>query len=201
MNSSAQPRFGSRGGADSRAQREAQIQYIEPDYGPYRRAAKLKNAAIFGAILFGAIGIGLQAAGVPDVVDGGSSDLGVGLLYTGSACIGISLSSLVFSFFITHRRPSARSTQHRAESSCQREVFYSSQSRSSRHPLRSPPNGEGFWKSVDETGKATAYWDIHVVNGKLMGEILKIVGESDDTIASDVKPSYKDFPVAGRSTR
>jgi uncharacterized protein (DUF2147 family) len=57
---------------------------------------------------------------------------------------------------------------------------------------------EGFWKSVDETGKATAFWDIRVVDGKLVGQIVKIVGESDDTIAKDVKPSYKGFPVAGK---
>jgi uncharacterized protein (DUF2147 family) len=56
---------------------------------------------------------------------------------------------------------------------------------------------EGFWKSVDETGKATAFWNIHVVGDKLMGEIVKIVGEPDDTIATDTKPSYKGFPVAG----
>lgn len=57
---------------------------------------------------------------------------------------------------------------------------------------------EGYWKSVDETGKATAFWNIQVVNGKLMGEIVKIVGEPDDTIAKDVKPSYKGFPAAGK---
>ena len=56
---------------------------------------------------------------------------------------------------------------------------------------------EGYWKSVDEAGKATAFWDIKVVDGKLMGSIVKIVDKPDDTIADDVKPSYKGFPVAG----
>ncbi len=57
---------------------------------------------------------------------------------------------------------------------------------------------EGFWKSVDEDGKATAFWRIYDRNGTLYGEILKIVGKSDDTIATAAKPSYKDFPVAGQ---
>ena len=57
---------------------------------------------------------------------------------------------------------------------------------------------EGFWKSVDEEGKATAFWRIYDKSGTLYGEILKIVGKPDDTIATAAKPSYKDFPVAGR---
>lgn len=57
---------------------------------------------------------------------------------------------------------------------------------------------EGFWKSVDEDGKATAFWRIYDRNGTLFGEILKIVGKSDDTIATAAKPAYKDFPVAGQ---
>ncbi len=57
---------------------------------------------------------------------------------------------------------------------------------------------EGFWKSVDEkTGEATAFWKIYEKNGQLMGEILKIVGKPDSTIADKTKPSYKNFPVKG----
>lgn len=57
---------------------------------------------------------------------------------------------------------------------------------------------EGFWKSIDEkTGEATAFWKIYDKSGVLYGEIVKIVGKSDDTIAENAKPSYKDFPVAG----
>jgi uncharacterized protein (DUF2147 family) len=57
---------------------------------------------------------------------------------------------------------------------------------------------EGYWKSVNEAGEATAFWTIRVEGGTLMGKIVKIVGEPDDTIAKDVKPSYKGFPVAGK---
>lgn len=56
---------------------------------------------------------------------------------------------------------------------------------------------EGLWKSVDEQGVATAFWKIYEKNGVLYGEIVKIVGKSDDTIATAAKPSYKNFPVAG----
>lgn len=56
---------------------------------------------------------------------------------------------------------------------------------------------EGLWKSVDEQGVATAFWKIYEKNGILYGEILKIVGKPDDTIATAAKPSYKDFPVPG----
>lgn len=57
---------------------------------------------------------------------------------------------------------------------------------------------EGYWKSVDEqTGEATAFWKIYGKDGVLFGEILKIVGKPDDTIASAAKPGYKDFPVPG----
>ncbi len=57
---------------------------------------------------------------------------------------------------------------------------------------------EGFWKSVDEkTGEATAFWKIYDKGGVLYGEIVKIVGKSDDTIATEAKSSYKGFPVQG----
>lgn len=57
---------------------------------------------------------------------------------------------------------------------------------------------EGFWKSVDEkTGEATAFWKIYEKGGVLYGEIMKIVGKSDDTIATAAKSSYKNFPVSG----
>jgi len=57
---------------------------------------------------------------------------------------------------------------------------------------------EGLWKSVDdETGEATAFWRIYDKGGVLYGEILKIVGKDDSTIATAAKPSYKNFPVKG----
>jgi uncharacterized protein (DUF2147 family) len=58
---------------------------------------------------------------------------------------------------------------------------------------------EGLWKSIDETtGKATAFWKIYQTGGKLQGEIVRIVGKPDTTIATDCKESYKNFPVAGK---
>jgi hypothetical protein len=84
---------------------EVEIRYIEPDYSKYRRAAKNKNMAIAGAVLFGAIGFGLQMAAIPDIADGGSTYTGAGLLTSGSICFGFSLSSLVLSYFINPPSP------------------------------------------------------------------------------------------------
>lgn len=57
---------------------------------------------------------------------------------------------------------------------------------------------EGLWKSIDEkTGEATAFWKIYVKDNALFGEIVKIVGKSDDTIATAAKESYRNFPVPG----
>ncbi len=57
---------------------------------------------------------------------------------------------------------------------------------------------EGYWKSIDdETGKATAFWNIYVRGGQLFGEIVKITDKPDDTIADKVDPSYSGFPISG----
>ncbi len=57
---------------------------------------------------------------------------------------------------------------------------------------------EGFWKSIDEkTGKITAYWNIYQKAGLLYGEIISLPDKPSTTIATDVKASYKGFPVAG----
>jgi uncharacterized protein (DUF2147 family) len=57
---------------------------------------------------------------------------------------------------------------------------------------------EGLWKSIDEkTGKVTAAWQIYQKDGKLYGIILTVPNQKDSTLASDCKPSYKDFPVPG----
>ncbi len=56
----------------------------------------------------------------------------------------------------------------------------------------------GLWKSIDEkTGKVTAYWRVYEADGVLLGEILTVPNQSDETIAKDCKASYKDFPVPG----
>lgn len=56
---------------------------------------------------------------------------------------------------------------------------------------------EGFWKSVDESGKVTAIWKVYQKNNKLFGEIVTVPGQSDATIASACTGTYKDFPVSG----
>ncbi len=56
----------------------------------------------------------------------------------------------------------------------------------------------GLWKSIDEkTGKTTAYWRVYETDGVLFGEIITVPTQTDDTIAKDCKPSYKDFPLPG----
>ena len=86
-------------------EKEVVVKYIEPDYEPYKKSAKVKNTAIVGAILMGTLGLGLQMAGVPDIIDGGDTDRGVGLLTTGTVCIGIGFSSLIMSYFINPPSP------------------------------------------------------------------------------------------------
>lgn len=56
---------------------------------------------------------------------------------------------------------------------------------------------EGFWKSVDETGKTTAAWRIYQKNAVLYGEIVTVPGQPDSKIADACQPSYKGFPVSG----
>jgi uncharacterized protein (DUF2147 family) len=53
---------------------------------------------------------------------------------------------------------------------------------------------EGFWKSVDEDGEPTAFWEIYIQNGMAFGRIVKIIGKPDDTIASKVEASYANHP-------
>ncbi len=85
-------------------EKEIRVQYIEPDYEPYRRAARGKNASIVGAVLFGVIGFGLQMAAVP-VISDGDLDRGMGILTSGTVTFGLSLSSLVLSYFINPPSP------------------------------------------------------------------------------------------------
>jgi hypothetical protein len=85
-------------------EKEVRVQYVEPDYEPYRRAARGKNASIVGAVLFGVIGFGLQMAAVPEIADG-DFDRGMGILTTGTVTFGLSLSSLVLSYFINPPSP------------------------------------------------------------------------------------------------
>jgi len=61
---------------------------------------------------------------------------------------------------------------------------------------------EGYWISVDEkTNKVTAGWQIYQQNGVLYGKILSLADEPKGTIAKDVKESYKDFPIPGKTNQ
>lgn len=57
---------------------------------------------------------------------------------------------------------------------------------------------EGYWLSFDEkTQKLTAAWNIYEDNGTLYGKILYVPDQSDDTLATSCRPTYKNFPVEG----
>ena len=56
---------------------------------------------------------------------------------------------------------------------------------------------EGFWKSIDETGKTTAAWKIYQKDAVLYGEIITVPGQADSKIAESCLPSYKGFPISG----
>jgi uncharacterized protein (DUF2147 family) len=59
---------------------------------------------------------------------------------------------------------------------------------------------EGFWKSVDETGKVTAYWKMWVEGTELKGTIVKVPGQSDATLCSECKKdsaAYFNKPIIG----
>ena len=56
----------------------------------------------------------------------------------------------------------------------------------------------GFWLSIDEnTNEITAGWEIFIVNNELRGRIVSTPNDPKGTIASDVRESYRGFPVPG----
>ncbi|AHC13751.1 DUF2147 domain-containing protein [Salinispira pacifica] len=57
---------------------------------------------------------------------------------------------------------------------------------------------EGYWKSVDEDGEPTAFWQIYIEDGMAFGRIVKIIGKPQDSIADKVEASYPDHPVSGQ---
>ena len=57
----------------------------------------------------------------------------------------------------------------------------------------------GYWISVDEnTGKATAGWEIFVRDNVLYGRILSVADSPQDALATECRDSYRGFPTAGR---
>ncbi len=60
----------------------------------------------------------------------------------------------------------------------------------------------GFWKSIDdESGEITAGWEVYEEQGILYGKILKVVGQPADALATACEGPYKDFPVAGDTSK
>ncbi len=53
---------------------------------------------------------------------------------------------------------------------------------------------EGFWKSVDEEGEPTAFWEIYLEDGMAFGRIVKLIGRPEDTIAEKVDARYDGHP-------
>lgn len=53
---------------------------------------------------------------------------------------------------------------------------------------------EGFWKSINEDGEVSAFWQITVRNGMAFGRILKISDQPDDYLAEEVQDSYPNHP-------
>ncbi len=66
---------------------------------------------------------------------------------------------------------------------------------------------DGYWKSVDESGKVTAYWKFETYSGgnKLRGKIVRVPGQSNDTKCTectkdnggDKVAEYYNKPIVG----
>jgi uncharacterized protein (DUF2147 family) len=59
---------------------------------------------------------------------------------------------------------------------------------------------EGYWKSIDEQGKVTAYWKFWIDNEELKGTIVKVPDKPDDEKCTDCKGDseyLKNKPVLG----
>jgi len=57
----------------------------------------------------------------------------------------------------------------------------------------------GFWLSIDEnTNEVTAGWQIFIVNNELRGRIVSTPNDPMGTIASEMRESYRGFPLPGR---
>ena len=56
---------------------------------------------------------------------------------------------------------------------------------------------EGYWKSIDEQGKTTAYWKIWQDGAGLSGTIIKVPGQDDATLCTVCKDSLKNKPIIG----
>ena len=56
---------------------------------------------------------------------------------------------------------------------------------------------EGYWKSIDEQGKVTAYWKIWQEGSELKGTIIKVPGQDDATLCSACREGLRNKPIIG----
>ena len=66
--------------------------------------------------------------------------------------------------------------------------------------LHAADPAEGFWKSIDEQGKVTAFWKLWVEGGELKGTIVKVPGKPDNETCGACKGDSKQFankPIIG----
>ena len=67
--------------------------------------------------------------------------------------------------------------------------------------LYAADSAEGYWKSIDEQGKVTAFWKMWMEGSELKGTIVKVPGQSDATLCTAcTKADSKKFenkPIIG----
>ena len=59
---------------------------------------------------------------------------------------------------------------------------------------------EGFWKSIDEQGKITAFWKLWIEGDELKGTIVKVPGKTNGDLCTECNGDSKQFynkPVIG----
>ena len=59
--------------------------------------------------------------------------------------------------------------------------------------LYASDSAEGFWKSIDEQGKVTAFWKMWVEGSELKGTIVKVPGQADSTVCTECKKDSESF--------
>ncbi len=59
--------------------------------------------------------------------------------------------------------------------------------------LHAADSAEGYWKSIDETGKVTAFWKMWVDGDELKGTIVKVPGQADSTLCTECKKDSAGF--------
>jgi uncharacterized protein (DUF2147 family) len=66
--------------------------------------------------------------------------------------------------------------------------------------LHAADSAEGYWKSIDEKGKVTAFWKMWVEGNELRGTIVKVPNQADSTLCTECKKDSAAFynkPIIG----